>query len=381
MRSSALDVLRAVAVILVFSRHSGTLPILSHIGWMGVDLFFVLSGFLVSGLLFREYLESGQVRAGRFLVRRGFKIYPQFYALTAITIAVAVWRGTPLPGQVIAADVTFLQSYFPGIWGHTWSLAVEEHFYLMLAAAIVFQAKRGGDDPFRMLPRWILVIFAAALGARVVTWWYRPEWSYAVHLYPSHLRIDSLLAGVLLSYYHVFHGPALLEFMNRFRSWLAPVSLLMLTPALFLEQEDPLLYTVGFSAIWLGFALLLLIVVYPVRVHPNRSQAAPGRAERALAGLGRVSYAFYLWHIPTLAVFDWAFGVSAWPRLLAFGGTLIAAFVSTWMIEVPFLRLRDRWFPSAVKEIQLPLGEPAAIEARASELPPQFASPTVSGQG
>jgi peptidoglycan/LPS O-acetylase OafA/YrhL len=303
MRSSALDVLRAVAVILVFSAHSGILPILSHIGWMGVDLFFVLSGFLVSGLLFREYRESQQVRAGRFLARRGFKIYPQFYALTAVTITVAAWRGIPVSWRVIAADVTFLQSYLPGFWGHTWSLAVEEHFYLLLAVVIGLLAKRGGENPFRALPKWIFAIFAAVLFARVATWWldppvleqahiYRsfywtpsfPKWSYAAHLLSSHLRMDSLLAGVLLSYYHVFHGEALLQFVNRFRGWLAPISILTLTPALFLEQVDPLLYTAGFSAIWLGFALLLLLVVYPVR-----PPASPGRVERALAGIGRVS--------------------------------------------------------------------------------------------
>ncbi len=86
MRNQTLDVLRAVAVLLVFSRHSTGALLVSHLGWVGVDLFFVLSGFLVSGLLFREYQQDGQLLPGRFLIRRGFKIYPQFYLLVVVTI-------------------------------------------------------------------------------------------------------------------------------------------------------------------------------------------------------------------------------------------------------------------------------------------------------
>jgi peptidoglycan/LPS O-acetylase OafA/YrhL len=143
VRTPTLDILRAVAVILVFSRHSGVFPVLSQIGWAGVDLFFVLSGFLVSGLLFREYQVSQRVHPGRFLMRRGFKIYPQFYVLIATTVIVDVWLGQPVPGRQLASELVFLQSYFPGLWGHAWSLAVEEHFYLLLAAAVALLARRG----------------------------------------------------------------------------------------------------------------------------------------------------------------------------------------------------------------------------------------------
>src|SRR6185295_15310789 len=90
-RDPGLDVLRGVAVLLVLFRHFDTPPEelmhpvravvmwLNRVGWIGVDLFFVLSGFLVSGLLFEEYERHGTLRVGRFLVRRGFKIYPGFY--------------------------------------------------------------------------------------------------------------------------------------------------------------------------------------------------------------------------------------------------------------------------------------------------------------
>ena len=78
MRITSIDFLRGVAVLLVVFRHIMLEPILSNIGWVGVDLFFVLSGFLVSNLLFQEYKQTKTVKPIRFLIRRGFKIYPLF---------------------------------------------------------------------------------------------------------------------------------------------------------------------------------------------------------------------------------------------------------------------------------------------------------------
>jgi len=88
-RLSQIDFLRGIALILVLFRHHWVgIDALQHIGWIGVDLFFVLSGFLVSGLLFAEYKRFGSIKPLRFLVRRGFKIYPLFY-LSMAFIAIA----------------------------------------------------------------------------------------------------------------------------------------------------------------------------------------------------------------------------------------------------------------------------------------------------
>lgn len=355
-RNSALDILRAVAVLLVFSRHAEIPPLVTHVGWAGVDLFFVLSGFLVSGLLFREYQLAQRVSPGRFLLRRGFKIYPQFYLLLAVTILIGFVSGTRAPAPKIAAEAAFVQNYFDGLWGHTWSLAVEEHFYLLLAAATAMLAKRGGENPFGVLPKAISVIFVLSLCARIIAWRHDPHWSYRAHLFPSHLRMDSLLAGVLLGYYHVFRGAELGRFVKRFREWLGPVSLLMLSPIMVLEQSDPFVYTVGFSMLWIGFGLLLLLTLYPLR-----PAGRVGLVGRGLVRLGQVSYAFYLWHIPILSGGEQLLTSAAkrgvpvsigliWMELVcAFIATTLAAFLSTWLVEAPFLRWRDYWVPSMVK--------------------------------
>lgn len=346
MRNPTLDILRAVAILLVFARHSEGAPILSHLGWIGVDLFFVLSGFLVSGLLFREYQQYGRIAPGRFLLRRGFKIYPQFYLLVAVTLIVTLWNG-PVNWREAIAEVLFVQNYATGLWAHTWSLAVEEHFYLLLTLAMVMLAKRGGDDPFRFLPRWIAGACAMILALRIITRFASPAISDYAHVFPSHLRMDSLLFGVLLSYLSTFRQADVSQFVDRFGAWLPQISIGLLAPAAFLDQSDPWMYTVGFSSISIGFALLLLSALHPRK----KATAARGVAARTFARLGQVSYGFYLWHGPVLFADDrlLAGKLPVMVNLLAtFSATVAIAFFTTWLAEQPFLKLRDRWFPSRV---------------------------------
>ena len=90
-RNQSLDVLRCVAILLVLGRHLDYYPLWSKIGWIGVDLFFVLSGFLVSGLLFHEFKEHGRINFRRFILRRGLKIWPAFYTYILITAALVAF--------------------------------------------------------------------------------------------------------------------------------------------------------------------------------------------------------------------------------------------------------------------------------------------------
>ena len=171
-------------------------------GWTGVDLFFVLSGFLVSGVLFSEHKTHGSIHIGRFLIRRGFKIYPGFYCLIAARILISLTQGHRTSASHWLPEVLFIQNYLPGLWVHTWSLAVEEHFYLLLAIALLVMAKRRGSDPFRAIPALFGIVAVLALGARIATIvMFEPR--FAQVLEPTHLRLDSLFCGVALSFF--FH--------------------------------------------------------------------------------------------------------------------------------------------------------------------------------
>ena len=129
-RNTGLDLLRCIAVWLVLIRHlpnpaNAILKTIQVGGWIGVDIFFVLNGFLVAGLLFEEHKKTGNTRIGRFLIRRGLKIYPAFWAMILVTVLVEHSNVATIVNELL-----FIQNYRSGLWTHTWSLAVEEHFYL-----------------------------------------------------------------------------------------------------------------------------------------------------------------------------------------------------------------------------------------------------------
>ena len=215
-RQAELDFLRCIAVVSVVLCHFDKLRgrellprvgeaivyVLESTGWMGVDLFFVLSGFLISGLLFREHIEHHEIRIGRFFLRRGLKIYPAFYLLIAVMLLRDWLGGIPIKPDHLAAECFFYQNYHAGLWSHTWTLAIEEHFYLLLPIFLLCLARfsRNSRDPFRLVPRIFVGLSIAVLVARVLTMLGESEPYF--HTYKrTHCRIDSLMFGVVLSYY------------------------------------------------------------------------------------------------------------------------------------------------------------------------------------
>jgi peptidoglycan/LPS O-acetylase OafA/YrhL len=114
-----LDVLRGFAVILVMGVHVLAYPIWSTFGGIGVDLFFVLSGFLISNLLFVEYQRTGAIQLGRFFARRALKLYPSFYLMLGLTLVYCALASFPFTGRGLLGELTLTQNYLGGIWGHT----------------------------------------------------------------------------------------------------------------------------------------------------------------------------------------------------------------------------------------------------------------------
>ena len=176
-RILVLDILRGCAVLLVIGRHQipfpeGSHPLLKPFmdtwlrgGWVGVDLFFVLSGFFVSGLLFREQQRYGTLSFRRFFVRRGFKIYPSFYLLILVTVIVAHALGQVVPRRRLWTELLYIQSYRFGLWDHTWSLAVEEHFYLLFPIFYLMLRRRIPS------PRKQSLVLAGICGAGFAKTW------------------------------------------------------------------------------------------------------------------------------------------------------------------------------------------------------------------
>lgn len=346
-----LDVLRGLAVLMVLGRHPPDYAWMqSHLwpaawfrtGWAGVDLFFVLSGFLVGGLLLAEARDTGTVRPGRFLLRRGFKIYPAYWVFLLVTLPFVAPSASAL-----AAQLLFIQNYhapLPESWGHTWSLAVEEHFYLLLAIGATWVVRRRGAS-FAGLPWLVGAVLALCLAVRLLM--AGAPYSAATHIMPTHLRLDALAVGVLLAYGWHLHPDALTHWRHR----IAPTRgrLVLLTaacwlPALLVPVEAPLMHSVGLTFNLAGAAGLLLLAL-------DARHRAPAGLERALAWLGTYSYSVYLWHYPMRFVAPWLlapFGIAgaSWSAyalylvLPAFGILMARA------VELPVLAVRDRLIPS-----------------------------------
>ncbi len=361
-RAIGLDILRLLAVVLVLGRHmpsppetlptywASILSIWQRGGWVGVDLFFVLSGFLVSGLLFTEYKLRGHFSIVRFYTRRGWKIYPPFFFYIAATLGAraSIGRTHSLPpGREIAAELLFLQSYLPGLWGHTWSLAVEEHFYLLLplALALLLKLNRGSTSPLRPVLPIAMCVAILEFVLRLVNWWDRPAYSNLTHLYPTHLRLDSLAAGVAVSYAYHFHTSRFVSSLSPWRRQLIGAGILLLTPAfIFSLGTTPFIFTAGFTLFYMGSTLLMVGTLL--------SSISRNPFTALLARLGADSYSIYLWHV---VVLGWGVPLAEtlWGAPLSFGvglslycfGSIALGVAMAKIVERPALRLRDHWFP------------------------------------
>ena len=272
-RNVNLDLMRVVAVLMVIIGHLPPAPRelpraivvvadgFGRYGGLGVDLFFVLSGFLVSGLLFREYLTRGRTDIPRFLIRRGFKIYPAFYVFLIATILMRLRLGDSIATRAIVSEALFAQNYLWHVWSHTWSLAVEEHFYLLLAAIVAALCRWIPRAPLSKIPRLFWGTTALVLLAR---WWtivYVP-YSVPTHRFPTHLQIDSLFTGVVLAYYYYTHE-ALAVFVRRWSVAMGLAGLALVVVAQTLANPTAR-YVVGHVLTNAGFGALVLVgVVVP----------------------------------------------------------------------------------------------------------------------
>ncbi|MFM0208823.1 acyltransferase [Paraburkholderia sediminicola] len=359
-RAIELDFVRGIAIIMVMGFHFHAVHtdnFLIHIieyplksfGREGVNLFFTLSGFLVGGLLLRQYAETGNVDAKRFIIRRIFRIWPAYYIL----IAFHVLAGRHPWNTFLFQNLTHLQNYLGTSITQTWSLAVEEHFYLVLPALLLIFARW-------RLGAWTIVgvltgICAVVLTARCfAVAGGNLEGAFAYTQY----RIDSLLVGVILSAIY-WMKPGVYHQLAK-RKWLLVACIVGLCAWLaFATPHFALDESIGYTIQAIGFAALIVFVL------EYSGSLRSSWVYRGVAWIGLYSYGIYLWHSLALAPGDMlirkatAMGLAPsviWIVALTaqFAFAIAIGYVTTRAIEYPFLRMRNAMFPekrsSSVRE-------------------------------
>ena len=393
----ALDGLRGLAVAAVVAFHVGVLKG----GWLGVDLFFVLSGYLISRLLFVEYTVKGRIDLRRFWGRRARRLLP---ALLCVIVAVAIAervRGRllgPAGGRWdIVGALTYTSNWLrlrggagywsrfgpPSLLEHFWSLAIEEQFYVVwpLAMLGIVRLRRG-------VSTLVLLAFTIVTGGWSLLLFHRTLDASRVYM-GTDSRAVALLAGATIASLAEWRR----SWLRAFRA-LAPVGLVGLLVAMARMQGTRLVtYRGGLLACTLATTVLI------AGVATVRSPFARHLSTQPLRWLGSRSYGIYLWHWPILVGFGVA-GHAHKPPLRIVVGVLVSlavAELSYRAVEMPIRRqglAAFRWRPTlpvlgasmtgvAIAIIALPIAQPrrlvvAATTATSSTLAPTSTLPTTT---
>lgn len=327
-------------------------------GWIGVDLFFVLSGFLVSGLLFKEYTKYNNIKPALFLIRRGFKIYPLFYIALAVFTATAIYNGH-FSLLHFLSEVFFFQNYFVGfgwaLYGVSWSIAIEEHFYfgLVLALFIVFNKLKldikppstGKPSKFELS---LLSIMLLCLIIRLVSLKY-----FTFHntdFTMTHHRIDSLLAGVLVSYLYQFRLDYLKHYFNKIKPFVIPIVLLLVSFTPFIKPtESYFVKTIGFSMLYTAFALLLVYFLLTPDINQRLNKTLSKYVVNVVSYIGIYSYSIYICHMFVVKNMAPISTNNKYVDFIIFFGisVLIGKLVYDYL-EAFFLKIRDKYFPNRI---------------------------------
>ena len=330
----ALDGLRGVAILLVIFSHAHV-PLFGG-AFLGVDLFFVLSGYLITSLLLMERADTGGLAYWRFYRRRFLRLMPALALFLAVYVLVAplLWPGLDDVRQDAWVSLLYLADYgiafydSPGTLLHMWSLSVEEHFYLVWPPLLMLLVR---FSPPGAVWRPVALLYLASWLWRLL--WVAQGQEFFEIFFRFDTRASGLLAGSLLAALMI-EKPALL-------TWLQA----RMPHALWLPLAIPLLMGLGWdnqgAMVW-GITLVeLATMVLLVAAQQRHGVVYDMLSTPVLVRLGALSYGIYLWHYPVVRYFR---ADHPWPVALAL--TLVVssalAALSFYTVERSAMRLRDR---------------------------------------
>ena len=368
-RLPGLDTLRAVAIAVVMVFHlQGLLPDLfdpiGRFGWMGVDLFFVLSGYLIGCQLLKPVRDGRGVFLLEFYRNRAYRILPVYLVVLALYVFWPLWREAPGMSP-LWQFLTFTENFFIDYsvnhaFSHAWSLCVEEHFYLLLPVIVLGMSRRA-----KAWKTIALLAFLVALGIAIRSYVYfhvllplgpdsdafSPRYIERIY-YPTYTRLDGLLAGVALALVRIFRPGWWSAILQRSNGLLAGgVALMALTLWLFADRVSTLGNIVGYPV--MAVALGLLVMAAADRECWFGRLRVPGAKQVAT-----LAFSLYLTHKEVAHLDErWLpkiMDARDWKTVLVLIVTCLAvAALFYFAIERPFLALRDRRAGRRVADVDL----------------------------
>lgn len=354
-----LDHLRALAITFVFLFHyyilskgePKWLPDTASFGWTGVDLFFVLSGFLISVQLFAQIKQGTVISFKSFFLKRFFRIIPAFLVTVGIYFCVPVFREKeslpPLWQFLTFTQNLGLNLKEHGTFSHAWSLCVEEHFYLCLPLILILlQYTQKIKHGYFLL----IGLFVFGLAIRYYSfnhlylahvedessWVYWYKYIY----YPTYTRLDGLLVGVSIASLYQF-APNIWQKVAQYGNWFIVLGIAVLSAAYFLceDQQTFAASVFGFPLVALGYGCIVIGAVSP-------SCFLYQNASRLTTFIASISYALYLTHkgvihLTHYTLADYALN-SNLLLLICMVTCVLAAYLLHLAIEKPFMRLREK---------------------------------------
>ncbi len=334
----ALDGLRAIAVFVVIMGHADY-PIQHVPADLGVSVFFVLSGFLITRLLLREQRDTGSVSLSRFYARRTLRIFPAYYVFIAVSFVLDATHGQRGSRALSASALTYTVNYFNAFHhhpdtsiAHAWSLGVEEQFYLLWPAAFLLMARRGA----RTIVRGTVVAAVCVIAWRAWLLYRGVDVAYLYNAFDT--RFDNLAIGCLLAVIADRSAFAHVADLLARRPWYPLVTLAVLLGSRLVDARA-YHYSIGFTvdAVLVAVFITQLLQLYTSKLwswieHPVARY------------LGTISYPIYLYHQWGASVGRHLPGTGR-PREFVGGvlATIVIASTSYYVIERPFLSLKHRF--------------------------------------